>query len=309
MDLDMMEPESDESTYWTTPPLIRLHKPVEPRRYTPMFICVEGMQSSARFGIKKGENIIGRSLTCDVALQDDMASRRHARVVYKNGDQPDQPPECFVEDLGSRNGTELNGELVTSPKRLNERDRILVGGTLLGFFLRDEKEMENEQLLYEMATRDALTGLDNRYQFRTHMRLYVERAKRYGHTVSLAIIDADHFKAVNDRHGHDVGDKVLLHLARLIEACCRSTEICARWGGEEFVVLMPDADHAAAFALAERIRATVESTPLRQPANPIYLTVSGGVAELGLSDDMDSLFRNADQNLLKAKQCGRNRVC
>jgi two-component system, cell cycle response regulator len=274
-----------------------------------MFICVEGMQSGSRFAIKKGENVIGRSTSCDIGLQDDMASRRHARVIYQNGERPDQQPECFLEDLGSRNGTELNGEPVTSSRRLSERDRVLIGGTLLGFFLRDEKELENEQLLYEMATRDALTGLDNRYQFRTHMNHYVERAKRNGHTVSLIVIDADHFKAVNDRHGHDVGDKALLHLARLIEACCRSTEICARWGGEEFVILMPDADVASAFALAERIRQTVESNPLRQPGNPIYLTVSAGVSELGLSDDTDSLFRNADQNLLKAKQSGRNRVC
>ena len=169
-----MSADSDESTNPTTAPLIRFSRPAGPRRFTPMLICVEGMQSGLRFPIKRGENIIGRSTGCDIGLQDDMASRRHARVIYQNGDHPDQPPECFVEDMGSRNGTELNGEPVTCSKRLSERDRILIGGTLLGFFLRDEKELENEQLLYEMATRDALTGLDNRYQFRTHMRLSIE---------------------------------------------------------------------------------------------------------------------------------------
>ncbi|MGI8904866.1 MAG: diguanylate cyclase [Candidatus Sumerlaeaceae bacterium] len=274
-----------------------------------MLICVEGIQSGQRFPLRQGETIIGRSTIADIILQDDMASRRHARIGYRNGQIPEQPPECFLEDLESRNGTELNGEAISQATRLNERDRILIGTTLLGFFLRDEKELENEQLLYEMATRDALTGLDNRYQFRTHLVHHAERGRRYGLPVSMLIVDADHFKAVNDHHGHDVGDKVLIHLARLIESCCRSSELCARWGGEEFVVLLPDGDLHAAYALGERIRLTVESNPLRQPGRPIYLSVSAGCAELGLTDDAEILFRNADQNLLQAKQMGRNRVC
>jgi two-component system cell cycle response regulator len=85
--------------------------------------------------------------------------------------------------------------------------------------------------------------------------------------------------------------------------------LCARWGGEEFVVLLPDGDLHAAYALAERVRITVESNPLRQPGTPIYLSISAGCAELGLSGDSETLFRNADQNLLKAKQMGRNKVC
>lgn len=299
----------EDSTNPSTAPLVRTVKPTSPRSYTPMLICVEGIQSGMRFPLQSGDNLLGRSSTSDLHLQDDMASRRHAKINYRNADYPEQPPECYLEDLGSRNGTEINGAQVTQPHRLNERDRILIGTTLLGFFLRDEKELENEQLLYEMATHDALTGLDNRYQFRTHLNHHVERGRRYGLPVSMLIIDADHFKAVNDRHGHDIGDKVLIHLARLIESCCRSTEICARWGGEEFVVLLPDGDLLSAYALGERIRLTVESNPLRQPGTPIYLSVSVGCAELGISDDSETLFHNADQNLLKAKKMGRNKVC
>jgi diguanylate cyclase (GGDEF)-like protein len=274
-----------------------------------MLMCVEGIQSGVRFPLRHGENIVGRGQNATINLQDDMASRRHARIIYRNGQDSHEPPECFIEDLGSRNGTDLNGEPVKELQRLNERDRILIGTTLFGFFLRDEKEMENEQLLYEMATHDALTGMDNRYQFRTHLKHHVERGKRHGHSVSMLIVDADHFKAVNDRHGHDIGDKVLIHIARLIEACCRSSELCARWGGEEFTILLPDADLHAAYALGERIRVTVESNPLRQPGTPIYLSVSVGCAEMGIADDADTLFKAADNNLLKAKHMGRNKVC
>lgn len=262
-----------------------------------------------QFPIKPGENLLGRGSGVDIALHDDMASRRHAKLLCEQHHRGEAGPKVFLEDLGSRNGTELNGEAVLKRELLQERDRILIGTTLLGYFLRDEKEVENEQLLYELATRDSLTGLDNRYQFRTHLKHNVDRARRNGLPLSLMMIDADHFKSVNDRHGHDIGDKVLIHLARTIESCCRASELCARWGGEEFAVLMPDGDKHAAFALGERIRLAVEGNPLRHAGGSIYLSVSIGCAELGLADDLDQFFRNADQNLFKAKQMGRNRVC
>jgi len=300
----------DDTTSPATAPLVRERKAVaRSRMAVPMLVCVEGLQVGMQFPLTPGENIIGRGGNVDISLQDDMASRRHARVYFQRQKPGESKPTVLVEDLGSRNGTDLNGEPLTRVVQLQEHDRIQVGTTLLGFYLRDEKELETEQLLYEMATRDALTGLDNRHQFKTHLRHHVERARRQGVPLSLIIIDADHFKSVNDRHGHDVGDKVLIHLARSIESCCRASEICARWGGEEFVVLVPDADKAAAYALAERIRLVVEASPLRNPEGAIYLSVSGGCAELTLTDDAESLFRNADQNLLKAKQLGRNRVC
>ena len=136
----------------------------------------------------------------------------------------------------------------------------------------------------------------------------VEHARRYGRPLSLLVIDADHFKAVNDTHGHDIGDEVLVHIARLIEHSCRSTELLARWGGEEFVVIAPESANEAAVRLAERIRERVESTPLRLPEHKIAVTVSVGVAEYIPGQSPEVFFRRADQNLLRAKTHGRNRV-
>lgn len=275
----------------------------------PVLICVDGPQRGTRFPLTKPESIIGRSSSADLVLKDDMTSRRHARILYENAGRSNEPPDCYVEDLGSRNGTELNGAQLRCKARLRERDRIQIGNTLLGFFLRDEGELEHDQLLYQMATRDALTGLDNRHQFKTHLLHHIERARRHARPISLLVIDADRFKAVNDTYGHDIGDRALIHLGRMIQSCCRATEIMARWGGEEFVVLLPETSKEGAAQVAERIRSAIEATPLCLASGFLHLTVSIGGAELGLTDDSNVFFQRADQQLLKAKEAGRNRIC
>jgi two-component system, cell cycle response regulator len=281
---------------------------VERPVYTPLLICVEGPQEGARFPITNLENRIGRASSSEIHIQDEMASRRHAKITYRNWQRPHEPPDCIIEDMGSLNGILVNGDLARGPRPLRERDRILIGSSLMGFFLRDEVEFQHEKNLYEKATRDALTGLDNRHQFRTHLVHHVRRALRYGRPLSLMIIDVDHFKAVNDSHGHDVGDLVLTGLAKVIRTCCRASELCARWGGEEFTVLLPESDGVAAVALADRIRHTIEAKPLRADEHGIGLTVSIGVAELQPDDSVDTFFRRSDQRLLAAKDRGRNRI-
>jgi diguanylate cyclase (GGDEF)-like protein len=277
-------------------------------RFTPVLICVDGPMISSRFPLTKRETVIGRNPLCDIYLNDDLTSRRHVRIIYENYDQPGEIPECYCEDLESRNGTEVNGSVINGIHRLAERDMILVGSNLFGFFLRDERELEREQALYQLATRDPLTGLNNRHQFRTHIELFLERARRYGHAMSLLVIDVDRFKSFNDTYGHDMGDLVLQHLARTLESCCRATEILARWGGEEFTVLMPDADRVAAAGLAERLRAAIESAPIKIKDRTVPITISIGGAQLLPGEEIASLFRRADQQLYLAKKYGRNRV-
>lgn len=291
----------------TSPSPGRRKSDVARPHYTPVLICLEGKQRGYRFPLHKSENIIGRGLAAEIRIEDDMASRRHAKVTYNNWSDPRQTPECFVEDLGSRNGTELNGQLVDRPESLHERDRILIGSTILGFFLRDERELQMDESLFKLATRDALTGLDNRHQFREHMTHHIERARRYGSNISLLVVDADHFKNINDTYGHDIGDKVLIHVANLLKGCCRASELCARWGGEEFVVLLPDTDARAAGIVAERIRRSIQSNPLVISSRIIETSVSIGGCQYEPKDNEDSFFRRADQELLKAKELGRNR--
>ncbi len=280
----------------------------EPLVFRPLLICIQGTQCGGRYPLVKAETVIGRSSVCDVVLDDDLASRRHVTVRYLNFGHDGFPPVCELADLGSRNGTEVNGQLLTSPRHLKERDRIVIGSTVFGFFLRDKGEMRVESSLYDLATRDALTGLDNRHQFNRMLAHHIERAWRYSRPMSLLVIDADLFKTVNDNHGHDVGDLVLRHIAQLIHGCCRSSEVVARWGGEEFAVLMPESDGLAAKAVGERIRQTVAENPLETPKGTVGITVSIGGCELARGDTEESFFHRADQQLIQAKQAGRNRM-
>jgi diguanylate cyclase (GGDEF)-like protein len=284
-------------------------KPAPPASFKPTLICLEGPQRGMRFSLQGRELVVGRGTQADVSLEDDMISRRHLRITWRNWDRPQEMPQCTCEDLGSRNGTELGGMPLLGPTPLRERDRILLGTTVLGFFLRDADELEIDRSLYELATKDTLTGLDNRHQFNALLRHHLERVRRYGQLIALLIIDADYFKDVNDRHGHDVGDLALRHLARVIQTSCRATEVCARWGGEEFAVLAPESDAQGAIVLAERIRVRVWQFPLETPGGQsIPLTVSIGGTLLRSADTPEEAFRRADSSLYTAKHLGRNRT-
>jgi diguanylate cyclase (GGDEF)-like protein/PAS domain S-box-containing protein len=159
--------------------------------------------------------------------------------------------------------------------------------------------------LEKLAATDALTGAWNRLHFEQRLTEEIERAHRYGQPLSLLLLDIDHFKAINDRHGHQTGDRVLVEICRRLGHQMRETDLLARWGGEEFVAVLPHTPAAAAMALAERIRRLIPSEPL-PPVGAV--TVSAGVAQLQSDDDLDSLFQRVDRALYRAKERGRDRV-
>ncbi len=166
---------------------------------------------------------------------------------------------------------------------------------------------------HERAIHDSLTGLHNRGFFIEAFEREWHRSRRADVPLSVLMIDVDHFKRVNDSHGHGAGDIVLQGVARLLRARARKADLLARYGGEEFVMAMPGTTTADAAAIAEAIRASVESTPLPvSPSNgapPVRLTISVGVASDSLSDDSpEALISRADMGLLTAKSAGRNRV-
>lgn len=160
------------------------------------------------------------------------------------------------------------------------------------------------------AVTDALTGLGNRRQFDARFTGEVERARRYGKIFSLLLLDIDHFKRVNDLHGHDAGDVVLKALAGILLEQVREVDFVARYGGEEFAVILPETDGPGAKLVAERIRRAIASAPFPLPAgSEIGVTASIGLAaypECG--DTVEDLLRHADQALYVAKEGGRNRV-
>jgi len=171
------------------------------------------------------------------------------------------------------------------------------------------KRREAEGRAREMARRadtDALTGVLNRMGFNEAMSRELSRARRYQQALSVAILDIDHFKKVNDEFGHPVGDQVLVRTANLLSSCVRESDTVARWGGEEFAVIAPATTEQGAASLAEKLRSIMAATHLG-PKEAV--TASFGVAELGPDDTVDTLLQRADAALYRAKQTGRNRVC
>lgn len=159
------------------------------------------------------------------------------------------------------------------------------------------------------ASTDHLTGLANRRTLATHGERRLQRARRDGEGIAVAVIDIDHFKRVNDQFGHAVGDVVLRHVARTIASACREGDLAARQGGEEFVAMLHGVDAASAAAMGERIRAAVQDTPVLLSTGPMPMTVSVGIAVAEAADQgLDDLLRRADVALYEAKAGGRNRV-
>ena len=174
-----------------------------------------------------------------------------------------------------------------------------------------ERLRDNVQMSIEMAITDALTGLFNRRYMESHLGTLIEQAASRGKPLAALIIDIDYFKAINDGHGHDAGDDVLRDFALRIKRSIRGIDLACRYGGEEFVVIMPETDMAVAAMVAERLRRRIAAEPfvIAQGSGHIPVTISIGIAGLrGKDDTAAQLLKRADQALYQAKRDGRNRV-
>jgi diguanylate cyclase (GGDEF)-like protein len=168
---------------------------------------------------------------------------------------------------------------------------------------KEELEAANKKIL-RMAATDELTQLSNRHSFNIYLTAAMSAARRHEYPLSLIMIDLDHFKVVNDTYGHNEGDLVLKAFAGMVRDTIRTEDVAARWGGEEFIIILPHTACEAATALADRIRVICE----KQAAIMHGLTTSFGVAQFQIEDDDDSLIRRADSAMYRAKHEGRNRL-
>jgi diguanylate cyclase (GGDEF)-like protein len=188
---------------------------------------------------------------------------------------------------------------------------ILVEATLLALALA--RQVSYEQIARikaeHVAQHDPLTELYNRRAFFELSHSAWAQSQRNNRPLSVLILDLDRFKEVNDRHGHEAGDKLLISVSRLLKATCRTGDFLARWGGEEFVLLMPEADLIQARMLAERIRKIIEDTAHPAAQGTIRCTASIGVADYAGDADLNALIARADARLYEAKAGGRNQVC
>jgi diguanylate cyclase (GGDEF)-like protein len=170
--------------------------------------------------------------------------------------------------------------------------------------------MEQNKVLEELASQDMLTGLYNRRQLAEVMKREAERSRRYGTELSLLMLDLDHFKKVNDTYGHDFGDYVIKEFAARILSCISDSDYAFRFGGEEFIVVLPQTDLRGAVATAENIRRLCEEKLFQSLPHAISMTVSVGVASYRDNPPrrQRDMIRHADSALYHAKQNGRNQV-
>jgi diguanylate cyclase (GGDEF)-like protein len=266
-------------------------------------IVLAGTNVGEMYKIAQAEVTIGRGQDADVQVLDEGVSRHHAciRTVGK---------DMFVEDMGSRNGTFANGQPITQ-HHLNDGDKIQVGSTtILKFTYHDHLDESFQRQMYESALRDGLTRAFNKKYFLDRMESEFRFAKRHRVPLSLILFDIDHFKRINDAHGHLAGDYVLSNLSKRVHDSIRNEDVFARYGGEEFVVICRAVEIEHAIMFADRLRRSIETTEFRYDQRLIPVTVSLGVAALPHEHIHEplGLISAADAALYAAKRMGRNRV-
>ncbi|MBK6849734.1 MAG: GGDEF domain-containing protein [Proteobacteria bacterium] len=274
---------------------------VRDRAYVMM---LAGSQVGQMFKIE-GEMVIGRDPRCTVPITDDGISRQHVRLSEGPHGQ------IMITDLGSRNGTLVNGERVQS-MALKDGDRIHIGSTtILKFSYADHLDETFQQKMYDAAVRDPLTRVHNRRFMFERLATEFRFSSRHGSPLALTVFDLDHFKRVNDTHGHGTGDAVLVAFAERLTAAVRDEDLVVRYGGEEFVLICRGLNSEIARVVANRIREQIRALRLIPALSELIVTVSGGVASIPHPRiaTVEQLLAAADEALYAAKQAGRDGVC
>lgn len=287
------------------PTVVRTKAPGDGAPAAPEWALVAyaGAALGRMFPLAPGEVIIGRSPDCGVSLLDGEVSRNHARLRVTEG-------RIEVEDLGSTNGTLLNGEVVRGTAPIKAGDRLGFGGHVLKLVALDPLERAFHETLLDQSTKDPLTGLANRGATLAEVQNRFGLSLRYDRPLSVVICDLDHFKSVNDTHGHGAGDLVLRVFGERLIHCLREADLAGRIGGEEFLILLPETELSGARPFAERLRKAIASQPFPLSSGPLAVTCSLGIAERGPLDlEAGQLVARADAALYRAKKGGRNCVC
>ena len=253
--------------------------------------------------LDEGNLTVGRDADCEVHLPDDSVSRRHARFEI-SGDI------CTLEDLESTNGVYINDRRIAR-QRLTPGDRVRFGNQIFRFLGGDHIETEYFETVYRMMTTDGLTQACNKRFLLEMLERELSRARRMQRSLSVVMFDVDHFKAINDQYGHLAGDEVLCELCRRGRSVLRAGEMLARFGGEEFTIVLPETTLDEAKLVGERLRAEVAMSPVASERIKIPVTISVGIGQFSGEEEIsvDSLLARADTQLYAAKRAGRNQVC
>jgi diguanylate cyclase (GGDEF)-like protein len=302
----------DHSTIHVTKGDVTLFQSLgEPAQRRACLVLYSGPDIGRRFNLDSGAAVIGRSPECSVHIDSPGLSRRHAALEVE-GDR------VALADLGSANGSYVNDVRLVASVALKDGDLIRLGKVVLRFYERHSLDALLHDHIYRMATVDADTGVFTKRYLLEALEREIKQARRAAGPLSLVCLDLDHFKAVNDRYGHNGGDLALRAAAVTLRSVLRDTDILGRTGGEEFAVVLPGTELDTASALAERMRAALaaQTIELPQPGEDLAATVlhrqtaSFGVAQFRAGmPDARALLGAADALLYAAKRSGRNQVC
>lgn len=272
----------------------------------PVLVILVGPQGyvGKQFAITKTDLVIGRSVECDIFIDDKSLSRSHAKLVL-------QATDVAIVDLGSTNKTVVNVQTLPplAPCILKNNDQIKTGNIVFKFLERGQLETIAHKENFDKANKDALTGAYSKGALLEKGPEAIKRSEILAEALSVVTFDIDHFKKINDSHGHPGGDYVLRELSKTIMTrLVRANDYFARFGGEEFVLILSGSTIQQAMEIAERIRQTIQMTKFEYEGKLIPVTVSIGVSQKNAGEEWDSLYDRADKALYASKQSGRNRV-
>ena len=256
------------------------------------------------------ELTLGRGEESDVVLPDPSVSRQHVQLICRKvvDEKGQESLKVVLRDLGSKNGTLVNYRRVRKAV-LRPNDKVTIGQIILKFEYRDLAEQNYHEEMYRLTTTDTLTSLLNKWAVTRMLLEEITKRQRYWSRLSILLLDLDNFKACNDKHGHIAGDRVLQGVARVLSRNLRRADKAGRFGGEEFLIVLPETGVRGAKSLANRIRADVFESAASEADVDESVTVSVGIATYSKSGSgLENLLASADAALYQAKRAGKNRV-
>lgn len=274
----------------------------QPSEMRPHLVVLYPQSQFKQIALSVGSVILGRGSDADIHLDDELVSRKHCKISFDG-------LHITVEDLGSTNGTYVDGNAITTTI-LGPDNRLQLGTMVLKVEFKDATEEAIDRELFEAATTDALTKIANRRTFMDRSLGELALARRNNYYVHCIMVDIDHFKRVNDTWGHQCGDVVLKEVAKILKNEKRESDLLARYGGEEFVLLLCGIGPEDAKKSAERLRAAVENHRFSWNDTIIPVTISLGLASKQgeFIGKIDELIAESDKYLYIAKEDGRNQV-
>jgi diguanylate cyclase (GGDEF)-like protein len=261
-----------------------------------------GPGMGTRYPLADEAIVLGRGNDCDIRINDHSVSRRHARIQATDD-------EFYAVDLQSTNGTFVNDSPISISK-LKDGDYLRIGNCIYRFLTGGNVEAEYHEEIYRLTIVDGLTEIHNKRYLLEFLDRELARSLRHRRPLALILFDLDHFKRINDELGHLAGDKTLRELAAAVKARVRREELFARFGGEEFVIVLPETTREGACIVAERVRCLVEQMAFEYEGKAYPVTISLGIG-MTMGETLiapDELIRLADDKLYEAKDRGRNCV-